>query len=150
MLEELFSLVKSSSISTLRSVLNERLPDIQNPLQKHAYKRKKIKTLGTLSLKPYKLFEKSLTKNFFFCKQNKEVLFFAKTLIFALKFFVKLSFKKVCRFGQRPRFCFCYSISAFVPPAKFKSTHSAVLKCLTLMFCKNTSMLFALSSNVIE
>ena len=71
MLEELFSLVKSSSISTLRSVLNERLPDIQNPLQKHAYKRKKIKTLGTLSLKPYKLFEKSLTKNFAFRKRNK-------------------------------------------------------------------------------
>ena len=71
MLEELFSLVKSSSISTLRSVLNERPPDIQNPLQKHAYKRKKIKTLGTLSLKPYKLFEKSLTKNFAFRKRNK-------------------------------------------------------------------------------
>ena len=123
MLEELFSLVKSSSISTLRSVLNERLPDIQNPLQKHAYKRKKIKTLGTLSLKPYKLFEKSLTKNFAFRKRNKSKILttgaplsfnynnhstptYSSKTKFCTKVLCLLSFKKVSEKGLTLNFSF--------------------------------------------
>ena len=74
-------------------------------------------------------------------------LYFAKTLVFAIKFFAPLSFKKADRGLGAKSPIFYYSISAFVPPAKFKSTHSAVLKCFTLIFCKNTSILFALSSN---
>ncbi len=53
-LGKLFSLVKS----------------FPKPLQKHAWKRKKLKTLR-LCLKLYKLFEKSLNKNFVLLSTNR-------------------------------------------------------------------------------
>ena len=68
-LKELFSLVKSSSkvYTSLRSVLNERPPDIQNHFKN---------TLASV-LKPWALpnptsfLKKSLTKNFTFRTRNK-------------------------------------------------------------------------------
>ena len=55
---------------TLRSALNERPLNVQNHFKNTLTSVKTLK----LRFKLYKLFEKNLTKNFFFCIQNKKII----------------------------------------------------------------------------